>query len=110
MTTERIDNVTITKMILLCFDLSTDGGVPAEFRPDFLALGKRLRGTQVNLLSAEFDNSAPQFIEAKDMLRAVNKTLKETADKLKKFADTVEEVGKLIGVLDDLLKIAAGFL
>lgn len=110
MTTERIDNETLTKMILLCFDLSTDGGVPAEFRPEFLALGKRLRGTLVNLLSADFDNSAPKFIDAKDKLKAVNKALKATAEELKKFADTVEEVGKLIGVLDDLLKIAVGFL
>lgn len=110
MTTEKIDNVVLTKMILRCFDLSTDGGVPAEFRPDFLALGKRLRGTLVNLLSAQFDSTAPAFVDAKDKLKAVNKTLKETADKLKKFADTVEQVGQLIGILDDLLKIAVSFV
>jgi hypothetical protein len=39
MTLQRSDNETLTKMILLCFDMSTDGGVPAEFRPDFLVLG-----------------------------------------------------------------------
>ena len=109
MTLEKIDNETLTKMILLCFDLSTDGGVPAKFRPDFLALGKRLRGTLVNLLSAQFDKDAPRFIEAKEKLEVVNRALKETANKLKKFADTVEQVGKLIGTLDDLLKIAVSF-
>jgi hypothetical protein len=62
------------------------------------------------LLSAEFDNSAVKFIEAKERLKAVNKALKETSNKLKKFADTVEQIGQLIGVLDDLLKIAVSFV
>jgi hypothetical protein len=107
---ERIDNVTLTKMIHLCFDLSTNGGVPDEFQPIFFAMGKRLRGTLVNLLSVQFDSQAPKFISASAELKEVNKALKKTSDNLTKFADTVEQIGKLLGVLDDLLSIAVSFV
>jgi|GEM_PF-1110207 hypothetical protein len=110
MTLQRSDNETLTKMILLCFDLSTDGGVPAEFRPDFLVLGKRLRGTLINLLSAQFDSQTPQFVEANAKIMAVNRALNETANDLARFADTIEQVGKLIGTLDGLLTIAVSFI
>ena len=108
--TERTDNETLTKIIITCFDLATDGGVPAAFRPDFLILGKRLRGNLINLLSAEFDSATPQFVEVNANIKTVNKALKKTATDLAKFADTIEQVGKLIGTLDGLLKFAVKFI
>lgn len=110
MSLERADNETLTKMILLCFDLSTDGGVPANLRPEFLALGKRLRGTLVNLLSLQFDAQNAKFIAANEEIKAVNKSLKKTAKDLAKFADTIEQVGNLVGALDDLLKIGVSLV
>lgn len=110
MSLQRIDTATLTKLINLCFDLSTDGGVPPEVRPQFLALGKRLRGTLVNLLSVQFDENAPRFIAAGQALKRVNAELKRTAERLDRFANTIESIGKLIGVLDDLLQIAVGFV
>lgn len=107
---ERTDNETLTKMILLCFDLSTDGGVPAELRPEFLALGKRLRGTLMNLLSLQFDAQTPKFIEANGKIKTVNKALKKTASDLSNLANTIEQVGKLVGTLDDLLKIGVSLV
>jgi hypothetical protein len=106
----RINNQELTEIIISCFDLVTNGDVPSEFRPKFLALGKRLRGTLMNLLSAQFDSQTPQFIEANKKIEEVNKALKKAAGELKKFADTIEQVGKLVGILDDLLGIAASFV
>ena len=110
MTLERIDSATLTKMILLCFDLATDSGVPPKFQPEFLVLGKRLRGTLINQLAAQFDSQIPQFVEASANLNTVNKALKKTANDLTKFADTIEKVGKLVGQLDSLLMFVAKFV
>ena len=48
----RLDTVTLTKVINKCFDHSMDGRFSAADRVQFLAEGKRLRGLLLNLLTA----------------------------------------------------------
>jgi len=110
MSSARTDNQKLAEIITLCFDLSMDGGVPEKLRPKFLVLGKRLRGTLINLLSAQFDSQTPKFIKANKKIEEVNKALKKTAEDLKEIADTIEQIGKLVGILDGLLGIAVSFV
>jgi phage-related tail protein len=109
MTLAKTDNLKLAEIAILCFDLGTSESVPPELRPAFLVLGKRLRGTLMNLLSAQFDSQTPKFIEANKKIGEANKALKKTAEDLKEAADTIEQTGKLIGILDGLLGIAIRF-
>ena len=106
----RLENQKLTQIIELCFDLSMDGSLTKEQRRDYLVLGKRLRGSLMNLLSQQFDEAAPEFI-------AANKALQETSDQLAKTQTSLEDaakalarVGELAGKLDDVLKVAEKFV
>jgi hypothetical protein len=105
-----IDTVTLTQIINQCFDISMTVGIPDKIKTEYLALGKRLRGSLVNLLSVKFDAATQQFKDATDALTIVNKRLKEVEGSIEKIADTVEHIEKLIGVLDGLLKLAVPFI
>ncbi len=110
MSSARMNYQKLVEIITLCFDLSMDGGVPEELRPKFLVLGKRLRGTLMNLLAGQFDAQKPKFVEANKKIKKVNRALKKTARDLSNIADTLEQTGKLIEILDDLLGIAVSFV
>lgn len=110
MANAQIDTQALTEVVNTCFMLSMDGRLQQSDRNDFLVLGKRLRGTLVNLLSALFDDQSQQFISATQELQAVNKDLKATAANLANIAATVNHVAQLIGTLDSLLGIATMFV
>jgi hypothetical protein len=50
----KINNAELAQLTERCFDLSMDGRVLPSDRKEFLALGKRLRGSLLNLLTAQF--------------------------------------------------------
>jgi hypothetical protein len=106
----RVDNVALTRLIERCFILSASDRVPERCWPDFLAMGKRLRGCLVNVLTAEFETNTPALVAANGRLKDLNKQLKKTTLDLEEAADTVEDLGKLAKALDDLLRVAASFM
>lgn len=106
----RLENQKLTQVIEQCFDLSMDGSLPPEQRREYRALGKRLRGSLMNLLSQQFDATVPEFI-------AANKALQETSEELAKVQTSLEDaakalarVGELASKLDDVLKVAEKFV
>ncbi len=105
----KTENALLTEIIEACFDLSMHGQVPPEQRADFLALGKRLRGTLVNLLTAEFIEGTAAVSEANRKISELNQALKQEAKALANIANTVEQIGQLVSTLDGLLKLAVGF-
>ncbi len=105
----KIDNILLTKIIEACFSLSMDGRLSAKDRRRFLALGKRLRGSLMNLLTAEFEQRTAAVEEANKMLRSINRRLKLEAKSLSNLADTIEQLGNLVSVVDGLIGLPAKF-
>lgn len=106
----KFDTATLTNVIEKCFDYALDDRVPQAQQKKFLTLGKRLRGSLVNLISAQFDEGTTAVKEANDELKKINTRLKDEAETLNKIADTVKQIGSLVASLDKLLGIAVGFL
>ena len=105
----KTDNATLTRLIEQCFDYSMDGRFSPAQQTDFLALGKRLRGCLVNLLSATFQDGTPQVVAANRAIAASNKALNAAVQTLGKTGQVLKDLEQLIGALDGLLKLAAGF-
>ena len=105
----KTDNATLTRLIEQCFDYSMDGRFSPAQQTDFLALGKRLRGCLVNLLSATFQDGTPQVVAANRAIAASNKALNAAVQTLGKTGQVLKDLEQLIGALDGLLKLAARF-
>ena len=106
---KRNDNKQLVVCIEKCFDLSMDGRLTQPRRSEMLALGKRLRGSLINLLSAEFADDLKAVKDANQKLQAVNQTLTDSIAAINKIADTVKEVTRLVTSLDKLLKLVVSF-
>ncbi len=106
----RLENQTLTQVIERCFDLSMSGAVPAEQRREYLMLGKRLRGSLLNLLSVQFDETAPEFLAANKALSETNAELAKVQQRLEDAVKAVQRVGELASKLDDVLKVADKFV
>lgn len=106
----KADTVTLTKIINKCFDHSMDDRFSDKQRARFLAEGKRLRGHLLNLLTAEFEEDAPELLEANEKLAAVNKQIAKATTALADTADAIRNVANLVGILDRLVGIAAAFV
>lgn len=106
----QIDTKKLHDIIIICFDNAGDDRFSRADQKEFLALGKRLRGTLVNILSAYFDDENKAFIEATKKLNSVNREVKATIKQIGDTAKTLENIGKLVGVLDDLLITATKFI
>ena len=105
----KTDNVQLTEIIGRCFDYSMDGRFSPAQQNDFLAVGKRLRGSLLNLLSATFYDGTKEVVDANQMLRQRNQELANSAQLLNNATTVLKNLTDLVGVLDGLLKLAAGF-
>ena len=107
---DRVDSVALTAMIDRCFDYSMDGRLTQAERMQFLVSAKRLRGSLLNLLSARFDEGTQALAAANAELGRVNARLQSEAAVLDDAARTLADLTTLVGSLDRLLGVAAGFL
>ena len=105
----KTDNATLTRLVEQCFDCSMDGRFSPAQQTNFLALGKRLRGCLVNLLSATFNDGTPQVVAANRAIAANNKALNGAVQTLGKAGQILKNLDQLVGTLDGLLKLATGF-
>ena len=107
----RINNTDLTQLIESCFDLSMDVRIKdVNTRGDFLAFGKRLRGSLLNLLTAQFANDTQAVIDANKQLKVVNQDLVKIKQDLQNIVQVIGQLGNLVSILDDLLKIASTFV
>ena len=106
----RLDNQKLTQVIERCFDLSMSGAVPEAQRKEYLAMGKRLRGSLMNILSAQFDERASEFIAATQALSETNEALAKAQQSLEDAVKAVQRVAELASKLDDVLKVAEKFV
>lgn len=106
----KCDTATLTQIIDKCFDLSMDGRVKPEQRSEFLALGKRLRGSLLNLLSAQFDDGTKAVEDANTKLTKINSDLANEANTLNNLAFTIANITTLVGTLDKLIGLAKSFV
>ena|SRR5436190_13090726 len=105
----RVDSARLSEAINACFDLSMDNRLAADQRAGFLATGKRLRGSLLNLLTAQFNDGTQEVTDANGRLGQVATLLADRARVLSDAADALDQAGRLVKILDDLLKIAAQF-
>jgi hypothetical protein len=105
----KIDNQQLAGIIEKCFGYAMDGGVKDVDQKKFSAMGKRLRGNLLNLITAEFEASTTQFQEASKELTKVNVILQNDAAVLSNVANTLDQLNKLASILDELLEIASSF-
>lgn len=107
----KFDNQKLASIIEKCFDYAMTAGVSEDQKKkEFGAVGKRLRGNLVNLISAEFEAATAEFQNATKELAKVNVILQNNAAVLNNIADTLEQLNKLASILDDLLKVATSFV
>ena len=106
----RIDSAILIQLTERCFDLSMDAGVPEPDRKEFMAMGKRLRGSLLNLLTAKFDEGTMIVTLANTRMSEVNKKIKDITEVLAHTAQVIGQIGQVVSILDDLLKIAVNFV
>lgn len=105
----KCDTPTLVQIIDRCFDLSMDGRLTSSQRSKFLTLGKRLRGSLLNLITARFEEGTKEVEKANDDIKNINQSLKDEANTLNNIASRVKEIASLVGVLDKLIGIAVSF-
>ena len=106
----KISTTELTQLTERCLDLAMDGQVPPSDRNEFLVLGKRLRGSLLNLMTAQFNDGTHAVIDANSRIAALNQTLSSTTQVLNNTVQIVTQIGQLVLILDNLLKIAASFI
>ena len=106
----KTDNARLAQIIEDCFMLSIDDRLDAEARGRFGNFAEHLRAQLTVLLSKSFDEGTPALVEANTRIKEVNASLKQFAEELAGVADKLEQLGKLVSVIDGLLKIPLGFL
>jgi hypothetical protein len=106
----KCDTTTLTQIIDKCFDYSGDGRLRDTQRTEFLTLGKRLRGSLLNLLSAQFEDNTEAIQNANADLTRINTQLLNDVDTLSNVDATLEEINSLVGTLDKLIGIAISFI
>jgi ABC-type transporter Mla subunit MlaD len=102
----RADHQQLVKCIEACLDLSMDDRLSQASQNEMLALGKRLRGSLVNLLTAEFADDLKQVNEANTQLQVISKTLADKNAAIDRIAEVISQVGQVVKELDALLKFA----
>ena len=106
---KKTENELLVACIEKCFDLSMDGRLSQARQNDMLALGKRLRGALINLLTARFAEDFQQIDEANKQIQQVSQMLDSSNKAINKIPDTIKRVNKLLKALDKLLKFAVSF-
>ena len=105
-----VDTTTLSSIINQCFAFSSDDRVSPADQNQFLALGKRLRGSLLNLISAQFNDGTQAVLNANQQLTTVNTQLSDSGTALANTAQTLNNVASLVSNLDALLGIAAKFV
>lgn len=109
MTTAMTDNVKLVELIQGCFRLAMSAAVPMDQRRELNALGKRLRGALVNLLTASFDAASPELGEANAALAAADGAVVTAITDLSEVAAAIRDVTEVVGLLDNLIVKAISF-
>ncbi len=105
-----VDTTTLVAIINRCFAFSADGRFSDPQQASFLVDGKRLRGLLLNLLSAQFNDGTQAVLDANSKLTEVNTQLDNGAAVLNNATSALTNVSNLVGILDKLLNVAAGFV
>ncbi len=104
-----VDTPTVTKLIMTCFNLSTDGRLGDHQHRDFLVAGKRLRGCLVNLVSAQFNDDTDMVLDGNRQLTRVTQQAAHLKGDPAAAAGVLSEINVVVGVLDELLNLAVAF-
>jgi hypothetical protein len=102
----KTDNQELVKCIEACLDLSMDDRLSQARQNEMLALGKRLRGSLVNLLTAEFPDDLKQVEDANQELQSITQTLTDKNEAIENIANTISKLNQVVKGLDGLLKFA----
>jgi hypothetical protein len=102
----KTDNQELVKCIEACLDLSMDDRLTQTQQNEMLALGKRLRGSLVNLLTAEFPEDLEQVEDANQELQAISQVLADKNQAIENISVIIGKINQVVKGLDGLLKFA----
>jgi geranylgeranyl pyrophosphate synthase len=106
----KVDCKTLTEVIEKCFDYAGTDQFSQEERTSFLAEGKRLRGLLLTLLTAKFDENTKPVATANTQMKVVNQAIASRKKVLDDVAGAIQALADLVGILDELVELAAKFL
>lgn len=102
----KTDNQELVKCIEACLDLSMDERLTQACQNEMLALAKRLRGSLMNLLTADFPEDLKQVQEANQELLAISQLLADKNKAIENIAHTTSKIKQVVKGLDGLLRFA----
>jgi len=101
----KTDNKVLLDDVERCFELAVAPGIPASERKKYDDRGWELRARLTTLLAAEFADGTQQVTTANAKIREVNKLLKARLTQLGNAANTIQALGELVSVIDDLFQL-----
>lgn len=101
-----VDTTALSEIVKDAFLLSMDGRVSESVQDLLNGHGIALRAQLRDLLGKIFQANTGKLTHANETITAVNVGLKKAKADIDKVADTIEQLGALVGQLDALLKIA----
>lgn len=106
----QTDNKTLVECINKCFALAANSTIPEDEQKFYFDRGDLLRKRLVTLLHADFTQGTASIKQANSKLKEVNKILKERLQGLQSAANTVDALGNLVSIIDDLFKLPFNFI
>lgn len=101
-----VDTTQLAEIVKQVFLLSLDGRLSPGMRGNFNALGVQLREQLRKLLREVFEGDVEALRQANAEIGRINGDLKQAVEKIDRAADSIEQLGALVGALDKLIGVA----
>jgi ABC-type transporter Mla subunit MlaD len=109
MSMTRLDVIQLLGDLLTQLDVARGSLLPSDGRRPVLdALRDALDGRQATLVKLQLRENTAKYKKVTADLAAVNGEIQATIDDIEKFVGTVDAIGRLLVVVDELTKLAAG--
>lgn len=70
---------------------------------------KSLDKKQLVLSQNQFDDNTQEYIDAAKKLEDINREVKKTISKIEKLVETIENLKRLVGAVENIIKVAIPF-
>jgi len=106
----QADNQTLLDNVERTLQLAVDPNLTDAQRKDALIKGTQLRSRLVTLMAARFEDGTQKVVDANAKIKEVNGLLKQNLKDLQGIVKTLNAVGNLVSIVDDLFKLPFSFV
>jgi|ERR1041385_3382911 len=106
----QTDNKTLLDNVERALHLAVDPNLTDDQRKEYLTKGTELRSRLVTLMAARFDDGTQAVVQANAKIKEVNNLLKQNLKDLQGITDTLNAIGDLVSIIDDLFKLPFTFV